>query len=317
MILHIARKGIHALITLYVASIIVFIGVRALPGDPAVTLAGENQDPAVIAAARERLGLDESLPMQYFAWVRTLLSGDLGVSLRSNARVSDLLLATFPVTIQLAALAMVIATVAGVGLGIVAAYWRGRWPERGANLVALAGMSVPNFWMGLLGIILLAVTLGWLPASGYVSPWESPWQALRHLLMPAVVLAVQFMAVLLRQTRSSLIEALESDYVLAARSHGMSEPRVVLNHGMRNSLTVLVTLMAMELGSLLSGAVITEQLFGIPGIGKLTIDAVAQRDYAVVQASVLITVLVFVIVNLLVDVLYGVIDPRVRVDRKS
>ncbi|HTP94398.1 MAG TPA: ABC transporter permease [Burkholderiales bacterium] len=298
--------------TLFFASILIFGLQQLLPGDPAIALAGEERDPAAIAYLRAKFHLDEPLPVRYGYWLTGVLHGDLGESVRIQRPVLDLIAEKLPVTIQLAAMAMAIAIVIGVGAGIVSAVKQGTAWDYAANVFALWGLSTPNFWLGILLILLLAVSLGWLPASGYVSPFEDPKANLLAMIMPAFVLGNAFAAALMRHTRSAMLQVLSSDYVRTARAKGLTEPVVVLKHALRNALIPVITLGALQFGELLSGAVLTEQVFTIPGFGKLIVDAVFNRDYAVVQGVVLFTATVYVSLNLLADIAYFLVNPRLR-----
>jgi peptide/nickel transport system permease protein len=306
------RKVGAALIVLVLASMLVFVGIRAIPGDPAIALGAENRDPAVLAAIRHKYGLDKPLPVQYVNWVGLALRGDLGRDQRELS-VSRTIVQRLPITLELAALAILIGSLIGIGAGVVAAVRRGKPADYVATTVALVGLSVPHFWLGIVMIIYFAVKLHWLPAGGYVSFSQSPLQNLEHLLMPAVVLGTGLSAVLMRQMRSSMLGALGADYVRTARAKGLSEWTVVLKHALRNSLITVTTVIGLQLGALISGAVITEQIFGIAGFGRLTIDAVDQRDYALIQGVVLVAAAGYVVVNLLVDVIYSLLNPRIRV----
>ncbi|WP_314103780.1 ABC transporter permease [uncultured Frigoribacterium sp.] len=304
-------------VTLVLASVVVFVGVRQLPGDPALALAGEEASPQQVAAIRADLGLDDPLVVQYLRFVGAFLRGDLGQSTRTGTPVADLIGATLPVTLWLSLYAIVVAVLVGVALGVVAERWRGRWPEWMANAAALVGLSVPNFWLGILAILWLAVGLGIFPASGYVPVTEDPWQALVHLTLPALILGTSLAAVIMRQTRASMIETMTTDYVRTARAKGLGRGRVLLRYGLRNSMIVVVTIVGLQLGGLISGAVVTERIFALPGFGKLTLDAVFTRDYPVVQAVVLVITLGYILINLVVDVLYSVLNPRIRVGGAS
>jgi peptide/nickel transport system permease protein len=306
------RLGASA-VTLLLSTIVIFAGVRALPGDPARALAGEQNSPAQIAAIRAEYGLDDAVWVQYWHYLTNSLTGDLGTSLRTGIPVNEMLRSALPVTVELSLLALLVATVVGVLTGIVATVRRGRPAEWFANGFALLGLSVPNFWLGLMAILWLSVALGWLPASGYVPARESITDNLVHMVLPAIILGTQLAAVIMRQTRSSMLEALSTDYIRTARAKGLRERKVVWVHGLRNSLIVVVTIVGLQLGALISGAVVTERIFALPGFGKLTVDAVFQRDYPVIQAVVLVTAVVYIVVNLLVDLLYSLIDPRIRV----
>jgi peptide/nickel transport system permease protein len=283
-----------------------------MPGDPALVLAGEERDPAVLAQIRAELWLDRPLPVQYFHWIGHVLQGDLGFSWRIRQPVGQLILTKLPVTAQLGAMAFAIAVCLGVPLGILSAVYKNRPLDYIANGIGLAGLSTPNFWLGIMLILLVSVDLGWLPPSGYVPLTEDWRQSLATTIMPAFVLGNAISAILMRHTRSAMLIALEQDYVRTARAKGLREWRVVLQHALRNALVPVVTLGALELGTLLSGAVLTEQVFSIPGFGKLIVDAVFNRDYPVVQGVVLVTATVYVLLNLLADLLYVLINPRLR-----
>jgi peptide/nickel transport system permease protein len=298
--------------TLVFVSMLIFCLQQLLPGDPAKILAGEEQDPNVIAHLRVKLHLDEPLPIRYAYWIGGVFKGDLGESLRTQQPVLELVLQKLPVTIQLAAMAFAIALLIGIPTGIVAAVGRGTWWDSAANAIALWGISTPNFWLGILLILLFSVQLGWLPASGYVSPFEDLRANLASMIMPSFVLGNALAAVLMRHTRSAMLQVLSSDYVRTARAKGLNERSVVLKHALRNALTPVITLGALELGTLLSGAVLTEQVFTIPGFGKLIVDSVFNRDYAVVQGVVLVTATVYITLNLLADVAYVLVNPRLR-----
>ena len=303
----------QGLVTLVLASIVVFAGVRALPGDPALAMAGEEATPERLAAIRAQLGLDESIVVQYLRFLGNALSGDFGDSVRTGTPVTELIAATLPVTAWLSVYAIVIAVVFGMAAGALAAANRGRWPDLAVGGVSLLSLSVPNFWLGLLAILYLAVGLGWFPASGYVAFSEEPLRALWHLTLPALILGTGLAAIVMRQTRSSMIDALAADYVRTARAKGASRGTVLVRYAMRNSLVVVVTIVGLQLGMLISGAVVTERIFALPGFGKLTLDSVFTRDYPVIQGVVLVVTLAYILINLAVDVLYTLVDPRIRV----
>jgi len=283
-----------------------------LPGDPALAMAGEDRDPAVVAFLREKYHLDAPLPERYWLWIKGIAEGDFGESIRIKRPVKDLIFEKLPVTGELAGLAMLVALLIGIPAGIIAAVKHDTAIDYGATMAALWGISIPNFWLGILLILLFSVTLGWLPASGFVTPAESLKQNLLTLIMPAFVLGNAIAAVMMRHTRSAMLQVLGSDYVRTARAKGLSQSRVVLHHALRNSLIPVVTLGALEFGTLLSGAVLTEQVFTIPGFGKLIVDAVFNRDYAVVQGVVLCTALAYILLNFFADIAYAVINPRLR-----
>jgi peptide/nickel transport system permease protein len=306
------RKAGAALVVVFCSSILVFIGVRALPGDPAVALSGENRDPAVLAAIRAKYDLNKPLPQQYVTWVWHALHGDLGLDSR-ELPVAHTIITRIPITLELALLSVLLGSVIGVAAGVIAAVRRGKPSDHAATTFALVGLSLPHFWLGLMLIIVFAVDLHWLPASGYVSFGAHPVQNLEHMLMPAIVLGTGLSAVLMRQTRSAMLTSLGADYVRTARAKGLSEWSVVAKHALRNSLITVTTVIGLQLGALISGAVITETIFVIPGFGRLTIEAIDQRDYTLLQGVVLVAATGYVLVNLLVDVVYSVLNPRIRV----
>jgi peptide/nickel transport system permease protein len=298
--------------TLVFVSMLIFGLQQLLPGDPAIVLAGEDRDPNVVAYLRQKLHLDEPLPVRYLYWIDGVVHGDLGESLRMQKPVLALILEKLPVTVELAAFAITVALVIGIPAGIVSAVRRNTVWDYAANAVALWGLSTPNFWLGIMLILLFSVTLGWLPASGFVSPLEDLRGNLAALVMPAFVLGNAIAAVLMRHTRSAMLQVLSSDYVRTARAKGLPERSVIFKHALRNALIPVITLGALELGTLLSGAVLTEQVFTIPGFGKLIVDAVFNRDYAVVQGVVLFTATAYIVLNLLADIAYVVVNPQMR-----
>ena len=312
MLLFLGKRLLQLVPTLFFVSVIIFSLQQLLPGDPALVMAGEERDPAVLAQIRRQYRLDQPVPVQYVYWMKGVLSGDLGESMRLKEPVNRLIAQKFPVTLQLALMAIVVSLTVGIGAGIISAVRRNTALDYGVNVLALWGLSTPNFWLGIMMIFFFSVWLGWLPASGYVSPFEDPWMSLKTTIMPAFVLGNSFAAVLMRHTRSAMLQALSSDYVRTARAKGLSERVVVLKHAMRNALTPVITLGALELGTLLSGAVLTEQVFSIPGFGKLIVDAVFNRDYAVVQGVTLVTATTYVLLNLMADVAYVLVNPRQR-----
>jgi peptide/nickel transport system permease protein len=312
MLTFLGKRILQLIPTLFFVSVIIFSLQQLLPGDPATIMAGEERDPAVIAQIRAQYRLDQPIPVQYVYWVKGVLTGDLGESMRIKQPVRSLVLEKLPVTLQLGLMAIVIAVTIGVSAGIVSAVKKGTVWDYAANVFALWGLSTPNFWLGIMLIFLFSVELGWLPASGYVPLTEDWRQSLASTIMPAFVLGNAIAAVLMRHTRSAMLQALGSDYVRTARAKGLFERAVVLKHAMRNALTPVITLGALELGTLFSGAVLTEQIFTIPGFGKLIVDAVFNRDYAVVQGVVLVTATTYIALNLIADVAYILVNPRLR-----
>lgn len=299
--------------TLVILSILIFGLQQLMPGDPAMILAGEERgDPAVLASIRAELGLDRPIWQQYMLWIGKVMTGDFGFSWRIRVPVSELILTKLPVTFQLATMAFIIAILIGVPLGIVSAVKKDTPADWAANGAALFGISTPNFWLGIMMILFFSVELGWLPPSGYVSIFEDPVQSLATTIMPAFVLGTGVASVLMRHTRAAMLTALSQDYVRTARAKGLKDRVVVWKHALRNALIPVVTLGAIEFGRLLAGAVLTEQIFTIPGFGKLIVDAVFNRDYPVVQGVVMATALIFVLLSLLTDLLYMAINPRLR-----
>jgi peptide/nickel transport system permease protein len=307
------RRVGQILPTLAILSFMIFGLQQLMPGDPALILAGEERgDPQVLAQIRAELRLDQPIWAQYLYWVGNVLQGDFGWSWRIRMPVSELILEKLPVTAQLATMAFIIAVLIGVPAGILSATHRDRPADWLANGVALSGISTPNFWLGIMMILLFSVQLGWLPPSGYVPLWEDPVQSLATTIMPAFVLGTGVAGVLMRHTRAAMLTALSQDYVRTARAKGLPEKVVVRKHALRNALIPVVTLGTIEFGRLLAGAVLTEQIFTIPGFGKLIVDAVFNRDYPVVQGVVLATALIFVVLSLVADLLYMAINPRLR-----
>jgi peptide/nickel transport system permease protein len=299
--------------TLLLISVLVFGLQQLMPGDPALVLAGEERgDPQVVAQIRAELWLDRSLPVRYLHWMDRVLHGDLGYSWRTRQSVTQLIDQKLPVTAQLGVMAFVMAVLIGIPAGVVAAVQRNRFWDYVANAFGLAGLSLPTFWLGIMLILLVSVRLRLLPPSGYVPLTEDAARSLETTIMPAFVLGYAIAAVLMRHTRSAMLSVLDQDYVRTARAKGLSKGRVVMRHALRNALIPVVTLGALEFGTLLSGAVLTEQVFSIPGFGKMIVDAVFNRDYPVVQGVVLVTALLFILLNLLADILYVLINPRLR-----
>ncbi|WP_337269971.1 ABC transporter permease [Oryzifoliimicrobium ureilyticus] len=312
MPVYIGKRLLVAIPTLLIISIFVFSLQKLLPGDPILAMAGEERDPAVLELLREKYHLNDPIPVQYVRWVGGVLSGDLGVSLRTNQPVTELIAEKLPVTIQLAVMAMIFAFAIGIPAGIIAAVYKNSLIDYIASIVALSGLSVPNFWLGIMLILLVSVNLGWLPASGFESIFVDPVRSLQTMVMPAFVLGNALAATLMRHTRSSMLGVLSADYIRTARAKGLTPKQIILSHSFRNALLPVVTLSALLFGELLAGAVLTEQIFTIPGFGKLIVDAVFNRDYAVVQGVVMCTAVGFILMNLIADILYVLLNPRLR-----
>jgi len=313
MISYIIRRTLFLIPILLVASIIVFIIGHSMPGDPASIMLGtEAADPEKLESARRQLGLNKPLYLQYFDWVTGVLRGDLGVSLRTEKPISDLILNRFPYTIELAIYALVMSLLIAIPIGTLSAAIDSDLLEWLVQLIMLAGMSIPAFWSGIVAILFFSVYLDVFPLVNFPHIWEAPLKNLFSLFLPALVLAIPNAAVFTRMARSSSLETLQEDYIRTARSKGLSETRVLFKHLFKNALIPLVTLIGIRMGYLLGGSVIIEQVFSIPGLGRLGVQAIFQRDYPVFQSMVLIITTSFVIVNLIVDVLYAYIDPRIR-----
>jgi len=308
----IQRLAISA-VTLVLISLIVFTGVRLIPGDPARVMAGTDADEAGLAEIRVKYGLNDPIPVQYLRWVGLALQGDLGESIRTRESVVKTVARKLPITVELACFAILIALVIAIPVGVLSAVRRNTFWDYLANSLSLCGLSVPSFWLGIMLILLLSVRLGWLPASGFVSLLQEPVANLQRMIMPAFVLGTALAAVLMRQTRNSMIEVLSADYIRTAYSKGLAGRTVVFRHAIRNGLIPVVTILGLQTGALMSGAVVTEQIFVVPGFGRLIVEAVFTRDYPLVQGVVLITASSYVLINLLVDMSYTLLDPRIRV----
>jgi len=290
----------------------VFSLIHLTPGDPAVIMAGESQDPEVVAGIRRELGLDQPIPVQYAIWLGHALRGDLGRSIRTRQPVLEAILERLKPTLLLSAMAMALSLAISFPAGALSALRPDSREDMAGTVLTLLGVSMPNFLLALVLIFVFAVTLRWLPTSGYLDPFEEFVPGIRTLVLPAITLGTAMAAVVTRMVRSSLLEVLEQDYVRTARSKGLRERTVVVRHALKNALIPVVTIVGLQTGNLIGGAVITEYVFGIPGVGRLVVDSIFSKDYPMVQGVVLLTALTFVTVNLLVDVLYGYLDPRIR-----
>lgn len=309
---YVARRLLQAVGVLLGVSVLVFAIIHLVPGDPVRLALGTRFDQATYDALRERAGLDQPLLVQYFDWIRGALTGDLGVSFRSGRPVTALILERLPATLSLAGAAIIVALAIAVPLGIVSALRQGSPLDYVATTFSQAGISIPDFWMGILLILFFALRLNLLPPSGYVSLLANPWEWFIHLLMPAVTVGVVSGSILTRFVRSSMLEALGQDFTRTARSKGLREQVVVRRHVLRNALIPVITITGLQLAYLLSGVIVVERVFAWPGLGLLALDAVQARDYPVLQGAVLLFALFFLLVNLIVDLLYAFIDPRIR-----
>jgi len=308
----IIKRLITTVLLAWAVSTIVFLFMRMIPGDPAAIIAGETATPEQIEAIRSQLGTNDSLVTQYTTWMGNLLRGDLGTSIISKTSIASDLLAQLPRTLELALVAIIIAVVIGVPLGIWAAVRRDRMADHATSFFALLGLSVPGFVLGSLLVLIFAVKLGWLPATGYTAFSDDPVAHLKHLLLPALSLGVPMAAVFVRYARSSVLDVLNRDYVRTARAKGLNPMTVLVRHAVRNALIPVITLLGLEMGGLLGGTVIIESIFSWPGLSTMLFRAISQRDYPVVQSVVLLIALIFIFLNLLVDVVNGLLDPRIR-----
>ena len=302
---YVVRRLLETIPLMFIISIVVFMFIHLIPGDPAKTLAGVEATVEEVEAIRE-LGLNDPLLVQYVNWMSDLFHGDLGRSFKSNLPVTELIWSRFQFTIQLVFAGLIWAPFVGIFIGVICAIKRGTWVDLGGMLFAICGLSAPGFWLGLMGIQFFSVKLGWLPSGGLES-----W---RHLILPSIVMGTGIMATLARYSRSSMLETLREDYVRTARAKGQKEKIVMFRHAFMNSLIQVVTILGLQIGGLLSGSVLTETIFSIPGMGRLLTDSIAYRDYPTIQGILLIFALQYVLINLIVDVLYGVINPKIRYD---
>lgn len=312
-----AQRVAISVLTLFLITLIVFTGVRMIPGDPARVMAGTDADAAGLQEIRAKYGLNDPIPVQYFRWLTLALRGDLGESIRTREPVIKTVAVKLPITIQLACFALVIATGIAIPAGIFSAVRRNTVWDLLANAVSLCGVSIPSFWLGIMLILFISVRLHLLPASGFVPFLQDPLANVQRMIMPAFVLGAALAAVLMRQTRNSMIEVMSANYIRTAYSKGLAEWVVIFRHALRNGLIPIVTILGLQTGALMGGAVVTEQIFVVPGFGRLIVEAVFTRDYPLVQGVVLITASSYVLINLLVDVSYSLLNPRIRVRGSS
>lgn len=333
MLIFTVRRVLEALPVLFGVSVVVFLFLRLIPGDPAVALLGERASQQNVQRLREQMGLNQPLHVQYGRFAGGLLRGDIGRSIRTNRPVMEEARSRFPATIELTAAALTLALIVGIGAGLLSATWRGSITDHSARVLSLAGISIPIFWLGLVLIWLFAVQLQWLPPDGRLSAetryapttnfvlidallqrrGDLARDALRHIILPALALSTVPMAIIARMTRAALLEVLRADYVRTARAKGLRERSITLRHALKNAAPPVVTIVGLQVGILLSGAILTETIFSWPGIGRWIYEAILNRDFPVVQGMSLVIAVIFVAVNLVVDVLYATLDPRIRV----
>ena len=312
---YLIRRLLAAIPVMVMVATSVFLLLFLTPGDPAAVILGPDAKAEQIAELRARLGLDQPVHVQLLNWYGRLLRGDLGRSIFENRPVTEAIWSRAEPTLLLTSLATLVSVTMGLTMGLLAALRRGQWQDTGAMLVAIAGVSMPTFWLGLNLIFVFGVLLGWLPVAGYQPLSAGPWENLRYLILPALTLGLFQAALLARLTRSMMLETLGEDYVRTARAKGLAEQVVVTGHAFRNALIPLLTVIGLIFAALMGGAVITEQVFNIPGVGRMLIQAVARRDYPVVQGVVMTVAGLYVLINLIVDLIYGYLDPRLRLNR--
>ena len=309
---YIARRFLLTIPAMLAMSLIVFFIIRLVPGDPVLVILGLRSTPENVETLRRELRLDDPITVQYLHWLGNVVRGDLGEDFRTHEPIREQLLSRLPVTLEMAVLAMLMSAAMGIPLGILAAVRRRGLADQGSTALGLVGISIPDFWLGVMLILLMALVLGWLPSSGYVPLRESVWDNLRHMLLPAFTLALNFAAVLTRTTRASVLDVLNRPFVRTARAKGLRERAVVLGHVLKSAAIPIITVMGLQFGYALGGAIIIEQVFSLPGVGRLTLNAVLERNYPVVQGAVLLVTFLFMLTNILTDSLYAVIDPRIR-----
>lgn len=312
MMTYLVRRLLLTIPVLLFVSMIVFALVNLVPGDPALIMLGEQATPEALTALRQEMGLHRPVAVRYLIWLGRVLRGDLGCSVRDSRPVRATMLQKLPVTVELAAASLLVAWAIAIPAGALAA-WKRRTPvDYAATTAALLGISIPNFWLGIMMIYVLAVNLRLLPASGYVEPWLEPARNLKLMIMPSIVLGTALAALVMRQLRSSMIEVLQTEYVRTARAKGLADRAVLIRHAMKNAMIPVITVMGLQLSGLLGGAVITETIFAIPGLGRLAVQSILTRDFPMVQGVVLFVALAVVATNLVVDIVYGFLDPRIR-----
>jgi peptide/nickel transport system permease protein len=312
MTAYVARRVIAVVPVLFGISVLVFLMVHLIPGDVAQILLGTQATDQQIETMRRTFGLDRPLPVQYLDWVSHILQGDFGVSFRTNRPVLPDLISRFGVTLQLTLVSMIVALVVAIPLGVASAANRGRGSDAIARVLALLGLSIPNFWLGTLLILFVSLVLHWLPPVGFVSLLDNPWLAVQTLILPSLALGTAVAAFIMRLVRSSLLEVLRQDYVRTARAKGLRDQTVLYRHALKNAFIPVLTVIGVQVGYLLGGAVIIESIFSLPGMGRFLLDSISNRDYSIVQGGVLFIALIFSLVNLSVDLLYGWLDPRIR-----
>jgi len=312
---YVLGRLISTIPVLFLVSLITFTLIRVVPGDLVATRLGEHASPQEIERVRAALGLDRSIPEQFVRWLGDLMMGDPGRSLTSNLPVGEQLMTRIPVTLELTLLSIIVAIAIGVPLGVISATKRGTPIDHVVRVTAVLGQAVPNFWIAILLLTFLSIYFAWVPPFAYQSLWDDPIANLKQFMLPVFITGYALSAVIMRLARSSLLEVMNQDYIRTARSKGISERAVIYRHALRNSLIPLVTILGTQLGALFGGSIITEQIFSLPGVGRLTLQAIVDRDYTQLQFNVLFIASVVVFANLLVDLSYAWIDPRIKLSR--
>ncbi len=309
---YIIRRLILSLVVIVLVTILTFTLIHITPGDPAALMLGAEATPEQINALRQQLYLDRPFIQQYWHWLSNVARGDFGKSLKYQEDVQHLISQRLPITLNLSVIALVLSVVLGIVSGVICAVRRGSLLDSVITVIANLGVAVPIFWLGILGIYFFGLKLGWLPIQGYISPFEDFWQSIRKAIMPVICLAIPSIAVLARQTRSSMLEVIRQDYIRTAWSKGLSERVIVLKHTLKNALIPIVTLLGMQLRLVVGGSVVVETIFNIPGMGRLMVTATFSKDFITVQAVTLVIALVVLLANMIVDLSYGWLDPRIR-----
>lgn len=317
MIVAILKKILSAIPVLLVVSVVLFTLLTVMPGDAADSMAAADATAEEIAELRERMGLDAPIYVQYFRWVKNVIKGDFGISLLNGASVTEKIATRFPVTLELTLLAMIIAVIIAVPLGVMSATHRNGIADSIASFISMIGVAVPHFWLAMMMIMVFAVNLHWLPASGFTPISEDLGANLKQMIMPAFSVGLGFAATVMRQTRSNMIDVLSADYISTAKAKGMSNAVIIWKHGVRNALIPIVTVIGMQTGRLFAGAIVVESIFGLPGLGTAITQSIFARDYQMTMGCVMIVAFMIILINTFVDVLYVIIDPRVRTSGKG
>lgn len=312
MLKYLVKRIIYFLPTLVVVAFMVFVLIHLIPGDPAVAILGSEASPEAVASLREALGLNKPLPIQFIAWLGDAARGNFGISLQTKLPVFQSILERFPVTLTLTTFSLVFSLMISLPAGILAALYRNTKKDYFFMLLTTLGVSCPGFWLGLVALVIFSLKLGWFPSSGFVPVWENVWQGLRYMLLPSLTMGAAMAAVVARMTRSSMLEVLNLEYISHARAKGLTEWKIILKHALKNAFAPTLTTIGIQYGVLLGGAVVTETVFALPGIGRFIVTAISQRDYPVVQGCILYMALVYLVMNLFVDILYVYFDPRIE-----